>query len=141
MHKTLNQLNDKLLFKIKLPPIDVNIIADNFFRQLEIGIEGIVTMCIYSPHPSIPMQELDFVIKMMMEQLDYPLAAVDRRQELNVLHDACDVFGPCQLEKMVYQYLVAIIPKYMVQKQNQHQHNHMALHMFNNLQSDRNLDN
>jgi len=131
-YNTLNEINGKLNYHIKSPIFDRFYVLKRFFKYLDIGFEGFIQMSLTADEPWIPMMKVESMIMSVLEQQYYPLESIQITNDLSelvMLQDMIEVFGVNDIEKLIYQYLVVNIPKYIIQNQMQQQRQMFEMNM------------
>lgn len=132
-YNTLEEINEKLIIPLREPTINIHELVDRFLNNLDIGFDQIVQLAMYHPEPYIPMGNVELGVRMMIERNDVPIYFVNHSYEATILQDLLDIFGKEKLEKLVYQYMIVTIPRYIMNihaRQQKEMMMHQMLHSF-----------
>ena len=131
-YHTLNQINDKLFFNIRKPIVNERKILSDFFNNLELDLEGLIRMCLMGPEPSQSMCIIDQVVRSLIFQQYYPCTIINRQQSINQLSDLTELIGVDEVEKLIYRFIIVMIPKHIAFTQRKMQEAYMSEQLLHN---------
>lgn len=131
-HNTLDEINEKLLINIRKPIINIDYIIDELFKYLDVGFDGIIMMSIHSPDPRPMMASVEAGVKLMLLANESPISNIHSHREMNLLSMAIEYIGIERLENLIYQYMIVMIPKVIMENQIRQQQYMADIHMLQN---------